>query len=197
MKSLTNILSLFLLTSLSLSAQNIDANTYDAKTGERYITTRNYKGNKLELNHTVSSSGALYFAAGYQSGKSGEKISETYFIDLYIVHNDRRLGCMKEYTSTATLILADGTEMECFQISETDCNNVAFKAAFALKVRGGSDKTTMEENFKKLMTTEIVEIKIKTTEKIEKFKIKQREREYLKNHFILIDKTIKAKPNNP
>ncbi|RZL47561.1 MAG: hypothetical protein EOO93_25025 [Pedobacter sp.] len=151
----------------------------------------------MELSQTVSNSGVLYFAAGYQSGKSGGKVSETYFIDLYIVHNDRRLGCMKELTSTATLILADGTEMECFQISETDCNKVAFKAAFALKARGGSDQATMEQNFKKLMTIEIAEINIKTTEKTEKFKIKSKEREYLKNHFALVDKTIKAKPNNP
>ncbi|RZJ75456.1 MAG: hypothetical protein EOO45_05555 [Flavobacterium sp.] len=197
MKFIAKIFAFLFLCSFSLSAQTIDTNTYDEKTGQRYIVTRNYRGNKLELNHTVSSTGALYFSAGYQSGKTDEKATEVYFIDLYIVHNDRRLGCLKEYESTATLLLADGTQIECFQISETDCGNVGFQAAFALKSKGSSVNNSMEENFKKLMTTEIVEIKVKTSEKTEKFKIKPREREYLKNHFILVDKTMKVKINNP
>jgi hypothetical protein len=169
--------------------QTLFTNTLDKNNGDRLIVTSNTKGPDATLEDSASKTGILLFAAGYQKATVAGKTGETYFIDLSIVHNDNRTGCLNEY-SKAILVLADKTEIECFQISETDCSPTDFKSAFALMPYKGS-AATMKTNFNKLLTTEITEIKLQTTEKALDFKITKEMKPYLKSHFALIDKTIK------
>lgn len=170
-------------------AQTIAVNTNDTATGTRVIMTKNHKGTKLEVEDSVAKSGLAFFSAGYQSGTAKGKKVETYFIDLDMFHNDNKLGCINQSANNVTIILKDGSKIECFQISDTDCNPESFKAAFALTPKGGSMEQ-MQANFKKLQTTEISKIIVKTTEGSLEYKIKPKASEYIKSHFALVEKTL-------
>jgi hypothetical protein len=185
------VLILLLLAGNAAIAQSIDANTTDPATGARYITTKNYKGTKAEPSDNVVKRGLVLFSAGYQSVLSSGKQVQTYFIDLNIIHNDNRLGCLQELKSKIILTLEDGTTVECFQISESDCDKISYTASFALMAEGESF-TKMAENFRKLMTTKITDMKVITTEGELVYKIKTDSQPYVKSHFALLDKTINA-----
>ncbi|MCW4469955.1 hypothetical protein OGH69_13330 [Flavobacterium sp. MFBS3-15] len=184
-------LACLLFCGIAAQAQTLLVNNTDSAAGTRIIKTNNHKGGELSLDDSVVKGGAVFFSAGYQSATTSGKLVETYFIDLNIVHNDNRLGCLQELDSRIVLTLADGTKIECFQISESDCDKVAYHATFALMPRGGK-LDTMKENFEKLLGADIAEIAIITTEGKLEYKIKKSSRDYLKQHFALIDKTVKA-----
>ncbi|MGQ2984446.1 hypothetical protein [Flavobacterium sp.] len=184
-------LTCLLLFGISGTAQSIAENKTDAVTGGRTIRTNNNSGGELKLGDSVVNDGAVFFSAGYQSAKPGSKLVETYFIELYIIHNDNRLGCLNTYDSRILLQLEDGTKIDCFQVSESDCDPVTFQAGFALMPRNGTPET-MKENFEKLLTTNISGLVIVTSEKKMDFKIKKSSRDYMKKHFALIDKTVKS-----
>lgn len=171
-------------------AQTIAVNTTDAE-GNKVILTKNHKGASLEVGDSVARTGLAFFSAGYQSGTTKGKNTETYFIDLDMFHNDNKLGCLNQSTDNVTLILEDGSKIECFQISETDCGQQAFKAAFALIQKDGSAEQ-MLENFKKLTKTAISKIKIKTSEGSLEYKIASKSSDFMKNHFTLIEKTLQG-----
>lgn len=183
------LLLLVLLAGNAAIAQSIAVNTNDAATGTRVIMTKNHKGNTLEVEDTVAKSGLVFFSAGYQSGTAKGKKVETYFIDLDMFHNNNKLGCINQSANNVTILLKDGSKIECFQISDTDCNPESYKAAFALAPKGGSMEQ-MEANFKKLLTTEISKITVKTTEGSLEYKIKAKSSEYIKSHFALVEKTL-------
>lgn len=183
------LLLFVLLAGNAAIAQSIAVNTNDTATGNRVIMTKNHKGAKLEVEDSVAKSGLAFFSAGYQSGTAKGKKVETYFIDLDMFHNDNKLGCINQSANNVTIILKDGSKIECFQISDTDCNPESFKAAFALAPKGGSIEQ-MEANFKKLQATEISKIIVKTTEGSLDYKIKPKASEYIKSHFALVEKTL-------
>ena len=187
---LKNILSLLLLIGSSAMAQSLHTNTIDKQTGIRTITTNNHKGKEIELDDAISRSGALFFSAGYQQITKKEKTSETYFIELNIVHNDARLGCLENGKGRVLITLADETQIDCIQISDNDCDPIGFVAAFALMPKDGNQEV-MKQNFEKLKTTDILKMEVFTTEKSVLYTIKSKSRPYIKNHFTLIDKTIK------
>lgn len=191
MKKNFTLLACLLFLGAAASAQTILVDNKDAATGTRMIKTDNQQGAKLDLDDSVVRGGAVFFSAGYQSAAPGGKLVETYFIDLNIVHNDNRLGCLQEFDSQVILTLTDGSKMECFQISESDCDKVAYHASFALMPRNGSPET-MKQNFEKLMTTGISEILIVTTEGKLEYKIKTSSRDYIRKHFALIANTVKT-----
>lgn len=169
------------------SAQSIDVNTNDTATGTRLILTKNHKGTALDVDDTVTKTGLVFFSAGYQSTNVKNNKVETYFIDLDMFHNNNKLGCIRQSDNNMLLILEDGTEIQCFQMSETECSHEAYKASFALTTKKGSAEE-MEKNFKKLQTIAIAKIEIKTTEGALVYKVKAKD--YLKAHFALIDKTL-------
>lgn len=171
------------------SSQNIEVNTADASTGSRLLMTNNKRGLEFNIEDSVAREGALFFAVGYQ-GNSKDKKPETYFIDLDMVHNNNKLGCIEQFTSKALLSLEDGTVIECFQISDPDCGATSFKGAFALMAKGGK-AVDMAANFQKLQTTAISKVKVFTTEGVLKYKIKKKDKEYLKKHFALVDQAVK------
>lgn len=181
------LIAFMLLTATAASAQVIDVNTNDQKTGTRVILTKNHKGSKIEVEDSVAKTGLLFFSAGYQSVPSKGKTVETYLIDLDMYHNDNKLGCIKQMENNLIITLEDGTEIECFQMSENECGQEAYKASFALTAKKGSFED-MEKNFKKLQTVGIAKIKVITTEGVLVYKIKQKD--YLKAHFALIAKTL-------
>jgi len=188
-KNLT-FLSLLLLTAISATAQTIGVNTIDKAAGTRLIMTSNHDGGTIDLSDSVAKDGTIFFSAGYQEAVVHGKEVGSYFIDLNILHNDNKLGCLREATSKIVLSLSDGSEMECFQVSESDCGAEAFRGTFALIPKGGST-ADMDKNFQKLITTEIEDIKVIATEGTLHYNIRSKQRKYLKNHFALVDKTIK------
>lgn len=191
MKINLKALMLVLFIGTATQAQTIFVNNTDAA-GNRIVQTSNQKGGgELNLDDSVSNRGVIFFAAGYQSATTAGKLVGTYYIDLNIVHNDNRLGCLRQLESRAILTLEDGTKIECIQISDSDCDKAAFHGAFALMPKGGTTET-MQQNFGTLMTTGIIEIKVITTEKELVYKVKKDFVPYLKKHFALIDKTVKG-----
>lgn len=186
---LKQILLSMLLAGSAATAQTIAVNTTDAAEGTRVIMTKNHRGKELLVDDSVAKSGLAFFSAGYQSNVVKGKTMETYFIDLDLFHNDNKLGCIQQLANNVVLILEDGTEIQCFQISDTECSHEAFKAAFALTPKGGSTQQ-MLENFKKLQTVGIEKIKIKTTEGKLEYRIKSKSSDYIKAHFALVAKTI-------
>lgn len=191
MKMKLTALAYLMFLGITASAQSLIVNNTDSATGSRLVKTDNKEGAKLDLDDSVVKGGAVFFSAGYQSSKAGIKVVDTYFIDMNIVHNDNSLGCLQEFDSQIILILEDGTKVECFQISESDCDKVAFHASFALMPKAGKIET-MKENFEKLMTTAITEMIIVTTERKLEYKTKKSSRDFMKKHFALIDKTVKS-----
>lgn len=171
-------------------AQTIAVNTTDAA-GNKVILTKNHKGSSLEVDDSVAKTGLVFFSVGYQSGMAKGKSIETYFIDLDIFHNDNKLGCINQSANNVTLILEDGSKIDCFQISDTDCGQEAFKAAFVLSAKGGSTEQ-MVENFKKLTKVGISKIKVKTSESSLEYKITSKSSDYIKNHFALVEKTLQG-----
>lgn len=169
-------------------AQTIAVNTTDAE-GNKLVLTKNHKGTTLEVEDSVAKNGLAFFSAGYQSGTVRGKSMETYFIDLDMFHNNNKLGCINQSANNLTLTLEDGSKIECFQISDTDCGQEAFKAAFALIQKDGSAEQ-MLENFKKLAKTAITKIKVKTSEGSLEYKVASKSSDYIKNHFALIEKTL-------
>lgn len=191
MKKTTIALILMTLAFISsANSQVLEVNATDTEAGTRFIKTKNHVG-EPDLSDSVAKSGALFFSAGYQGGTVSGKTVETYFIELEIVHNDHRLGCLKSGESTIILKMADGSVIECFQISDSDCDKVTYRAAFALMGKKGT-MAQMSENLQKLTNTEINEVKVVTTEGSLVYKIKQKEKQNLKNHFALVDKTVKS-----
>ncbi|MNK24492.1 hypothetical protein D3C87_427980 [compost metagenome] len=171
-------------------AQTIAVNTTD-EAGNKVILTKNHKSNSLQVEDSVAKNGLAFFSAGYQSGMAKGKNIETYFIDLDMFHNDNKLGCINQSANNITLILEDGSKIECFQMSDTDCGQENFKAAFALSSKGGSAEQ-MVENFKKLTKTGISKIKVKTSESSLEYKIAAKSTDYMKSHFALIEKTLQG-----
>jgi len=180
---------LLLLAGNAAMAQSIAVNTNDVAAGTRIIITKNHKGKEIEVDDTVAKSGLVFFSAGYQSIKINSKPVVTYFLDLDMFHNNNKLGCINQSTNNVLLTLADGSEIQCFQISDTDCGQQAYKAAFALAPKSGTPEQ-MHENFKKLQTVGIVRIKVTSTEGELDYKLKSKSTEYIKAHFALIEKTL-------
>lgn len=190
MKNCLQIALLFLLISPFATAQAIYQNSTDPKTGARSILTSNHKGKDIAMSDNISKKGMLFFSAGYHSVPKSGELTETYFIDLNMIHNDNRLGCLKHQTGKAILTFEDDTQMECFQVSETNCDKLGFVGGYALMPRGG-DKTTMKPNFDKLLTTNIIKIEVFTTESSLVYKIKTDAMAYIKSHFKLLDTIIR------
>lgn len=190
MKLKQSILLLLLAGNAAL-AQTIAVNTTDAATGTKVIITKNHKGKEIEVDDSIAKSGLAFFSAGYQSTTVKGKPVETYFIDLDMFHNNNKLGCIEQSSNNLELTLEDGSEIKCFQMSDTECGQEAYKAAFVLCSKDGS-MAQMEDNFKKLKTVGIKRIKVTTTEGVLDYKIKGKASDYIKSHFALIDKTIKG-----
>lgn len=184
-------LAILLFICLAGNAQTLAVNENDKAAGSRLITTRNHAGSEHRMEDSVVKNGVVFFAAGYQSSAPSGKTIETYYIDLNIVHNDNRLGCLEQLESHVILTLANGTEIECFQISDSDCSPEAYHASFALMPRGFGQQT-MKENFEKLLNTQITAITIVTSESELPFRIKSGKAAYMQKHFALIDKTVKS-----
>lgn len=178
-----------LLAANAVSAQSLAVNKTDAATGSKIIITKNHKGKEIAVDDSVAKSGLVFFSAGYQNTASNGNTIATYFIDLDMFHNNNKLGCIQQSAENVTLILEDGTEIHCCQISDTECSNEAFKAAFALMSKNESAEQ-MEQNFKKLQATGINRIKVKTSESSLDYKIGSKSSDYIKKHFGLIAKTL-------
>ena len=181
-----------MLCSCGLTAQSLAYNTTDKDTGNRFVITRNSHSPSLRMDDSVAKYAAVFFAVGCQTSKPGGKQLETYYIELDIIHNDNRIGCLQELTGKILLELEDGTTIECFQISPSDCDKSAFKAGYAMMKRS-DEKGVMKANLQKLITTEIEKIKVFTTEKELEYVIKSKDKELMKKHFALVDKTISGK----
>lgn len=181
---------LALLITTGATAQTLAVNTNDPATGTRVLITKNHRGSEITADDSVVKHGLAFFSAGYQSTLVQGKPVETYFIDLDMFHNDNKMGCIKQSENNVTLILEDGSEIKCFQMSETDCNDHAFKAAFALTTKEGTT-AQMEENFKKLQAFSIKRIKVKTSESLLDYKIGSYPSDYIRAHFALIAKSLK------
>jgi len=182
---------LLLLAGNAALAQQIAVNTTDAATGTRIIMTKNHAGTTIVPDDTVVKTGLAFFSVGYQKTNVQNKEVETYFIDLDMFHDNNKLGCIKQGESNTLITLEDGTEIQCFQISDTECSPQAFKAAFALAPKGSS-ATQMKENFLKMQKVAIAKIKIKTTEGYINYKIRSGSSEYIKRHFSLVEKTLNS-----
>jgi len=191
MKKTFKLLALLALTAPAAWSQTIDINQADAASGTRVIATRNIKGAEPSVDDSVTKRGVVLFSAGYQSAPASGHIVETYFINLNIVHNDNRLGCLDPKKSKVVLRLEDGSTIECFQISDLNCDPVAFDGAYALMI-GDQSPDTMRQNFDRLMATGIKRIDIYTTEKTLTYDIKKDFKDYLQKHFSLIDRAIKG-----
>jgi hypothetical protein len=171
-------------------AQSIAINTTDAATGNRLVMTKNHKGQTLQFDDSVAKSGLAFFSVGYQSIPTAKGPTvETYFIDLDMFHNNNKLGCINQATNDVELTLEDGTKIECFQISDSDCGQESFKGAFALVGKDGSAEQ-MEQNFKKLLTTGITRIIVNPTEGELDYKISSKSSDFMKKHFALVEKTV-------
>jgi hypothetical protein len=180
---------LLLLAGNAAMAQTIAVNTNDTGTGARVIITKNHVGTELKVDDSVAKSGLVFFSAGYQSTTVNNKPVATYFIDLDMFHNNNKLGCIKQAGNNVTLTLADGSTIQCFQISETECGQEAFKAAFAIAPKNGTAEQ-MKENFKKLQSVAIEKITVKSTEGELDYKIKSKSSKYIMAHFALVEKTL-------
>jgi len=189
MKKILKLFFAYLLISQATWAQSIALNINDQETGNRFILTSNKKDKDPSIDDSVARAGIVLFAAGYQEDKATKL--NTYFIDLNIVHNDNRVGCLKEDAVNAILTLVDGSQISCFQISETDCGKEAFKGVFALMTKSGNP-ADMQANFEKLQKTEIKKIELITTEKKLVYKITDNAQASIKNHFSLLASTIKT-----
>lgn len=179
-----------LLACFFASAQTLAVNETDRSAGSRFIKTSNLRGAEHGMDDSVVKKGVVFFSAGYQSTGEGTKQLETYYIELDIVHHDNRLGCL-EQNGRMQLILDDGTRIDCFQISDTDCDPKTFLASFALMPKGGKPEE-MKQNFEKLLLVPISRIDIFTSEKKMVYKIKNGSSDYMRQHFALIDKTVKG-----
>jgi hypothetical protein len=184
----TIFLALLLLCNMAFS-QSLITNSFDKKTGIRTIATKSIKGPEVTLDDTVARNGMLFFSAGYQEIKGNDKSTNTYFIELNIVHREPGLGCLQNGKSKVVLHMADKTEIECIQISDTDCDKVGFIAAFALMPKG-SKPEVMKQNFDKLQSVDILKMEIFTSESSITFTTKTKSRPYIKSHLALISKTI-------
>ena len=184
-------LACLLFYGIAAQAQTLAVNETDPATGNKLIKTSNLHGAEHDLDDSVVKSGVVFFSAGYQLTNPTQNPLETYYIDLNIVHNDNRLGCLEQLKSHIILTLDDGSAIECFQISDTDCDPNAYYASFALMPKGGN-AAMMKQNFEKLIHTPIIRIEVVTSETKVVYKVKKGSMDYLKQHFALIDKTVKA-----
>lgn len=188
---LRQIIFLLLLSSVTATAQTLAVNTNDTKTGSRVILTKNHKGKKPEVDDSVAKTGLVFFSAGYQSHHVGNKDVKTFFIDLNIYHHNNTIGCIRQSANNLILVLEDKSEIQCFQISDTDCNEEEYKAAFALCPKDGRFEEN-EKNFKKLQTVGISKIKLITTETTQEYKIGSKSKDYMKANFELVSKTLNS-----
>ena len=184
-------LLLLLLVCQGALAQRLLMNSVDKNTGTRTILTNNSRTGELGTDDTVVRNGMVFFSAGYQKVKTNGAPADVYFIELNIVHKDNRLGCLKNGESKIILTFKDGTKAECSQISDTDCDAVGFIAAFALMPKKGT-QDVMKQNFEKLLSTDVTNIELFTSEKSVLFNVKNTSKPIIKAHFALLDKTIKA-----
>jgi len=180
---------LLLLAGNAAMAQTIAVNTNDTGSGTRIVITKNHVGNELKTDDSVSKNGLAFFSAGYQNTMVNNKPVPVYFIDLDMFHNNNKLGCIKQSENNCLLTLVDGSTIQCFQISDTDCAQQAFKAAFALSPKSGNAEQ-MKENFKKLQSVGIEKITVITSESRLDYKISPKSSKYLMAHFALVEKTL-------
>ena len=175
-------------------AQRLEVNNVDPKTGSKTFITSNHVGADVTWDDTVTRNGMLFFSAGYTSDNKNNTLVETYFIDLSIIHNDARLGCLMHNTGKIIITFTDGTTAECMQVSDNSCDKLAFNAGYALTPRGSS-VNVMKQTFDNLLVKDIKSIEVFTSETSVKYPIKTQKIDYIKAHFALLDKRIKqSKP---
>jgi len=175
-------------------AQRFEVNDVDPKTGSKTFITSNHVGADVMWDDTVTRNGMLFFSAGYTSDIKNNTAVETYFIDLSMIHNDARLGCLMHNSGKIIITFTDGTTAECMQVSDNSCDKLAFNAGYALMPRG--DYTNkMRQTFDNLLVKDIKSIEVFTSETTIKYPIKSQKMDYIKAHFALLDKRIKqSKP---
>lgn len=170
-------------------AQSILVNETDKETGTRLILTKGFAGSEVTIDDSVVRRGTVFFSAGYQEVKVNETKTPLYFIELNIVHNDLRIGCLKQETSKIVLELEDDSKMECMQISPTECDPVGFTGDFVLMPKGGKI-AEMTANLKKLESVAIKKITVFTTETEVVYIIKDKCKPVLEKHFSLLEQTL-------
>lgn len=180
-----NKLIFALLVSASCFAQRIDVSVKDTISGARTIYTELPKSISADERETVVNNGIVFFSAGYQDVKVPGGQKGLYLISLNIVHRDKRVGCLKQESGKIILVLEDGSEITCSQISATDCDPVGFVADFVL-AQNGQTAAEMKTNFLKLQTVLIKKILVVASETTIPFVVKQRARPLLREHFRLV-----------
>lgn len=178
-----------LLMAFCANAQSIAEDTTDNDTGTRTVITKNFAAKEIGPDDTIARDGLVFFSAGVQQTKKANTTVEIYFVELNIVHSDSRLGCLTQGVSKIILELEDGSKMECTQISDTDCDPLGFKSAFALMPKGGTS-LQMKQNFEKLKNVQIRKIDVITTEREVIYAVKSKSRQFIQGHFALLEKTF-------
>jgi hypothetical protein len=181
---------LALLVSVPCMAQKMAVNAVDPATGGKILLTESVEGNPPKNDESVVNNGLVFFSAGYQDVPAGNGLQGLYFISLNIVHHDKRVGCLTQEKGRVLLTLEDGTEINCSQISATDCDPIGFTTDFMLVKKGGS-VAEMKQNFEKLQHTMIKRITIITTETAIKYGVKPAKRMLLAKHFGLVAESLK------
>lgn len=180
-----NKLIFTLLLSASCFAQKIDVSVKDSITGARTIFTELPKAVSTDESETIVNNGVVFFSAGYQDVKVKDALKGLYLISLNIVHRDKRVGCLKQESGKVVLVLEDGSEITCSQVSATDCDPVGFMSDFMLVQKDGKE-ADMKANFLKLQTVLIKKIRVITSETTIPFVVKQQARLQLREHFKLV-----------
>lgn len=144
---LTFVLVLF--SALSFGQITLEVNEKDDFTGSIKKFTKSsarvFKGEKTY--------GTLYIAAG--------RVDSLTFISLLVAED---LGCLSEYDGKIMIKLTDGTVIECYQFSDTECSST-INAARYLPLKREEAETPeryniLAENIKKLTTTTIGKIRV-------------------------------------
>lgn len=187
-------LVLMLLMATPCFAQKISVDALDAATKARTIQTIGSDSNPPKDDETIVNNGLVFFSAGYQEVPRRDKLQGLYFFTINLVHNDQRVGCLTQEAGRVILILEDGSEINCSQISATDCDPVGFYTDFVLVSKGGSLEE-MKKNFEKLQHAFVKRISVITSETTIKFTVKAAARTTIAKHFALIANALKEQAN--
>lgn len=177
---------LFLFISVSINSQSIITNNVDEFTKVKFIETNITKEKRIkEIDNITVDNGSMYFNLSYfQSDQS------SIFLFNILLYSKNDLGCFSKYDGKIIFLLENGKTIEGKQFSETSCEKTGNTIKYGL-AKSDEIATQQFENFETLSKERISKIRIYGSKFYQDFTIKEEAKDYIKNHFILLNDEVK------
>lgn len=186
------ILLVIILFSTYLTSQNIriEYDENDDFNGNRTIETAYQFKKWPKKSDFIDTNNELVFSLKYIKSPTIEK--PAYLLN-FIINSSVDLGCLSEYEGKIILLLENGLQIECFQISKTSCSNypsASYVFDFRRDVNLYDAAVSSSVYLKEIQKSPLKKIRIFATNGYKDYEIKSDKRNIITEHYNAIQKIL-------